>query len=101
MVREPVNVETTNITIDGTSKRDITARKWQYLLEYKNISTTDANTIYTIYNLQTTVTWQVTETNFTVSSRDVHVDISPRQYFTHGSDYLVNLILTLTEVDET
>ena len=100
LTREPIEVSTDHLTIGGDTKRDITARKWKYVLEYDNLNTTDANTIYTIYDLKATVSFQSTETNLMIGPVNVHVNVSPREYKTLGSDYLVSLTLVLTEVEE-
>jgi len=98
--REPIEVAADHITISGKTKRDITARKYRYILSYKNISKTDADTLVTIYNQKAVVTFQSTEANFPVSLRNVHVDIGDRDYLYPGSDYLSTFNLILTEEDE-
>jgi len=116
--KEPIEVAADHITISGKTKRDITARKYRYILSYgktkrditarkyryilsyKNISKTDADTLVTIYNQKAVVTFQSTEANFPVSLRNVHVDIGDRDYLYPGSDYLSTFNLILTEEDE-
>lgn len=97
---EPVEVAITHTTISGTAKRDISARKKRYILRYENISKSDADTILAIYNLKAVVKFEMTETNLTVSERDVLVDLSIRDYGVPGTSYLSNFNLILTEVDE-
>ena len=100
MKREAIEVAGDHMTISGKTKRDITARKYRYILSYGNITKTDADTLQTIYNLKAVVTFQSTEANFTVSSRNVHVDIGSRDYAYPGSAYLSTFNLILTEEDE-
>lgn len=89
-------------TLSGRVGRDYfgdNKRVWG--LDYKNVNTTDYTTIKTLYNtyLSTgaTLTWEVTETNYTVSSTNVHVDLVERGFSVRGSDYLSDFTLTLTE----
>jgi hypothetical protein len=96
----PLNIETEHQTISGDTKKDITARKMRYILFYENILKTDADTIFSIYDQKAVVTFQVTDTNKTISSRNVHVDVSGREYATLGTSYLVTFNLILTEEEE-
>ena len=98
--KEPVEVSSTHTTIGGVSKRDITSRKYRYILKYRGISKSDADTIMAIYALKDIVTFESTEPTFTVSQRDVLVDIAPREYRFPGTSYLSDLDLILTEVEE-
>jgi len=108
-IRSPGSLSETNSTqtvqqrsLSGSIGRDIfgsNKRVWQ--LEYNNVNSTDYATIKAIYdsylNTNTTKTWAITETNYTVSSVRVHVDLAERGFSVKGSDYLSSFTLTLTE----
>jgi len=96
---EPVEVSSQNITINGTHKQDITARKTRYVLVFNNLTKAESDVIVNIYNLKSIVTFQSTEANLPISSRDVLVDLTARQYGVPGTDYLNSFNLILTEVD--
>jgi hypothetical protein len=72
-----------------------------WVLEFENAKKTDYDTINTIYQsyltTNATKTWQITESNYTLSSVNVHVDLLVRSFRIHGSDYLSDFTLTLTE----
>ena len=91
-----------NRTLAGSITRDyFGSNKRVWSLDYTNVNPTDYTTIKTIYNtyLSTAnaLTWQVTETNYTVASTNVHVDLLERGFSIHGSDYLSDFTLTLSE----
>ena len=89
-------------TLDGSINRDYfgsNKRIWE--LKFVNAKKTDYDTINTIYqsylSTGTTKTFEVTETNYTVSSVNVHVDLLERGFTIRGSDYLSDFSLILTE----
>lgn len=89
-------------TLDGSVNRDLfgtNKRVWQ--LDYVNTQKTYYDAIKTIYDTYlstgTTVTWEITETNYTVSSTNVHVDLLERGFSIKGDSYLSDFTLTLTE----
>lgn len=89
-------------TLSGAVNRDFFgSNKRIWTLNYENVQITEFNTIKTIYtnylSTGSAVTWVVDETNYTVSSTTVHVDLLQRQFKVRGSDYLSNFTLTLTE----
>jgi len=91
-----------NRTLDGTKSRDYFGdNKRVWTLDYQNTNKTDYDTIKAIYDsyLMTgnTKTWQVTETNYTISSTNVHVDLIERGFSIRGEDYLSDFTLILTE----
>lgn len=108
-IRSPSSINETNNTqtvqqrsLSGEVNRDIfgtNKRVWQ--LEYNNVNATDYNTIKTIYDsylsTNATKTWAITETNYTVSSVNVHIDLSERGFRVKGTDYLSSFTLVLTE----
>ena len=96
--RKQVETGITHNLLDGTTKRDVTNRKEQYILEFQRLTQAEVTSIVAKYNLQTTLNFSVTETNLTISSTECHVDISDRQYNTGGNEYREDIVLVLTEV---
>lgn len=91
-----------NRTLGGAVTRDFYGtNKRVWVLNYENTKVSDFNTLNTIYQSYltsgTAQSWQVTETNYTVSATTVHVDLLQRGFTIRGSDYLSSFTLTLTE----
>ena len=91
-----------NRTLGGSITRDyFGSNKRVWTLEYENTTKTDFDTINTIYlsylSTGTAQTWSVTETNYTISSTNVHVDLISRNFSVGGEDYISDFTLTLTE----
>lgn len=91
-----------NRTLSGSITRDyFGSNKKRWVLEYRNTKKADFDTINTIYlsylSTGTAKTWQVTETNYTIASTNVHVDLQERGFSIRGSDYLSDFDLVLTE----
>lgn len=92
-----------NRTLDGTINRDyFGSNKRVWALRYVNTKKADYDTINTIYQAYlssgTAVTWEITETNYTVSSTTVHVDLLERGFSVKGGDYISDFDLVLKEV---
>jgi hypothetical protein len=83
--------------LDGTTKKDITNRKEQFVLEFRYLTQAQVGIIIGIYNLLDTVNFQVTETNLTIAPTAVHVEIGDRQYNAGGDEYREDITLILTE----
>lgn len=91
-----------NRTLGGAVTRDyFGSNKRVWTLEYQNTKKADYDIINTIYqsylSTGTAQTWQVTETNYTVSLTSVHVDLVERAFKVRGTDYISDFTLTLTE----
>lgn len=91
-----------NRTLDGTISRDyFGSNKRVWTLSYRTTKKADYDTIRTIYDsyLANAVakTFQVTETNYTISSTNVHVDLVERGFSIRGLEYLSDFDLVLTE----
>lgn len=91
-----------NRVLNGAISRDYfgsNKRVWE--LTYENVKKADYDTIKSIYDsyLSTgnTKTWEITETNYTISETDVHIDLVERGFRVKGSDYLSDFNLVLTE----
>lgn len=89
-------------TLQGSIGRDYfgdNKRVWK--LEYSNKQKTDFDTINNIYQTYlssgTAVTWEITETNYTVSETTVHLNLDARSFSVGGADYISDFTLILTE----
>lgn len=91
-------MKTDSIYLDGTTKRDITSRKEVYVLTWENLSKSHVDLLNSIVELNTSVTFQINETNLVISSTNVLTAILEKEYNTKGSDYLSKYVLELTEV---
>ena len=96
--RNQVETSSTNRTLDGTDKKDISSRKEQFKLEFDLLTQAEVNNILSEYNLQATRNFAVSESNLTISNTPVHIEIPKRDYRTLGNEYRENLTLLLTEV---
>ena len=102
-ISETNNTQVSQIrTLGGNITRDyFGSNKRQWIMQYKTINRADFTTINTIYQTYlstgTTVSWAISETNYTVSSTLVHIDLAQRSFSTLGTDYLSEFTLTLTE----
>lgn len=92
-----------NRTLDGTINRDyMGSNKRVWDLEYNNVMPSDYSVIKAIYDTylstNTPVTWEITETNYTVAQTTVHLNLDERGFRVRGNDYISDFRLTLTEV---
>lgn len=96
--REHVETSVANITINGTTFKDITNRKERYILSFVNLTQAEIGNIMSEYNMQTHRNFVVSETNLTINSTQVHIDIASREYNSKGIEYREDITLVLTEV---
>lgn len=72
-----------------------------WTLDYTNTNPTDYTTISNIRDTYrstaTTQTWQISETNYTVSSTTVHVELVRRRFSVKGVSYISDFSIVLTE----
>jgi hypothetical protein len=108
-IRNPMTIAEGNSTqtaqvrpLSGGISRDLfgsNKRVWTF--EYRNTKKAAYDAINAIYQQYLTTgaaqTFQSTETNYTISSTSVHVDLLLRKFSVSGSDYLSDFTLTLTE----
>lgn len=92
-----------NRTLDGSISRDyFGSNKRVWVLEYNNVVPSEYTIIKSIYDTylstNTPVTWEVTETNYTIAETTVHISMDQRQFRTRGNDYISDFRLTLTEI---
>lgn len=108
-IKAPQALEETNNTqyaqqrtLKGSVTRDyFGSNKRVWRLSYKNVQKTDYDTINTIYQAYlssgTAVAFVSTETNYSISSTNVHVDLQQRGFSVGGSDYISDFVLVLSE----
>lgn len=89
-------------TLGGAIGRDyFGSNKRVWTLEYSNKQKTDFDTINNIYQTYlstgTAVTWEITETNYTISETNVHMNLDARSFSVGGADYISDFTLVLTE----
>lgn len=108
-IRNPMNIEEGNSTqyaqqrtLDGSINRDYFGdNKRVWVLDYVNVQPSEYTTIKNIRDTYettgTAVTWESTETNYTIASTTVHVDLNRRQFNVGGNQYISDFSLILTE----
>lgn len=89
-------------TLSGSINRDyFGSNKRVWKLTYQNIPKASYDVIKSIYDTYTStgtaVTWVSTETNYAISSTNVHVNIDTRGFSVGGEDYISSFTLILTE----
>lgn len=89
-------------TLDGSINRDyFGSNKRVFELTYENVKPTDYTTIKNIYesylNTGSTKSFQITESNYSVSSIQVHVDLEERGFTVRGSSYISSFTVVLSE----
>lgn len=89
-------------TLDGGVSRDyFGSNKKNWSLSYRNTKKADHDVIRAIYEsyLSTgqTKTWAVSETNYTISQTNVHIDLDERGFNIRGEDYLSDFDILLSE----
>jgi hypothetical protein len=108
-IRSPGSIKESNSTLvaqnrvlNGSVSRDyFGSNKRVWVLDYTNVQKTSYDTIKTIYDsylsTATAKTWEITETNYTISSTNVHIDLLERGFSVKGEDYISDFTLILTE----
>lgn len=89
-------------TLSGSVGRDyFGSNKRVWVLRYENCSKTDFDTINTVYQTYltsgTVQAFVSDETNYTIASTSVHIDLNKRSFSMPGSDYISDFDLILTE----
>lgn len=96
--RRYIEKSATVVTLNNTTKKDITGRKEQFILGFRMLTQAQVNSILSEYELNVQRNFSVAETNLTISATPVHIECDRRQYATAGPDYREDLTLILTEV---
>lgn len=98
MERIPIETSVKHVTLDGTLKKDISGRRYQYILYFQYLTQAQVASIIGEYDLQTTRDFAVSDGSLTISSTSVHIEIGSRGYEVPGSEYRENFVLILEEV---
>jgi len=98
----PVWVSADNITLGGKTRRDVMARKYQYLLSWDYMTVTDYNNLETQVNLLVAATFIYGKWPQSASPGISCLGILSARKLEYGvgdSAYLSSVTLTLTEVN--
>lgn len=97
--RRYIETSRENVSITGKVSKNIVSRQEQYILKFQHLTQAEAGNIISEFDLMTTRTFSVSETNMTINPTTVHITIEERQYNTTGPDFREDLTLILTEVE--
>ena len=84
--------------INGTSKKDISARKERFELTFTRITQATVASILAEFELKQALSFSVTDGDLSIAATNVHVDVSGRDYNTKGSEFREDVTIILTEV---
>lgn len=84
--------------INGTTKKDITSRKEQFLLDFKKLPQATAAQVLSLLTRNETLMFSVEDGDLTIGSTEVHIDVAGRNYLTKGSEFREDFEIVLTEV---
>lgn len=77
------------------------SNKRTWVLAYENLPVSEYEVLKAIHDAYllngSTVSWEVTGNNYSVSETTVHVDLPLRDFKNQGIDYLSNIEVTLIE----
>lgn len=96
--REVVEKSSKIVTLDNTTKKDITGRKERFVLTYTMLTQAEIASLLSEFDLLTVRNFTVSETNLTISATSVHIEYDVREYNTGGNEYREDLTLILEEV---
>ena len=82
----------------GKTTKRIENRKEQFILEYQYLSQADINAILSQYELEVPLDFVVTETNLSIASTSVLMDVSGFEFPQTGEEYREHMVITLTEI---
>ena len=97
--RRPIEKSTYHDMINGTSKRDISNRKEQFILSFTRLTQAQVASVLAEYGLFQSLAFTVDDGDLSIAETQVHVDISGRNYNTKGSEFREDVELILTEVE--
>lgn len=95
--RSFINIKRDYQSIDGKTSRDIEGMKERFILRWKTLSKSEADSILSTVEKNEAVDFLVNEDNLTINVTRVMVRINSKEYSILGNDYLVSLVLELTE----
>jgi hypothetical protein len=97
--RKPIEKSTYHDMINGSSKRDISNRKEQFVLSFTRLTQASVALILAEYQLFETLLFTVDDGDLQIAETRVHIDINGRQYNTKGSEFREDIEMVLTEVE--
>ncbi len=83
------------VTLQGKTVKDIFNQKEQYILEFDDLTATEANAIIDLWDDKATKSFVVSETNLNINTT-VLIDIQTKEYQV-GPYNWIKIIMTLTE----
>ena len=96
--RKQVEIAKTNLMLDGTSKKDYIRQKEVFEIGLEKLTQAQVADIIALFNGKVAVDFAVSETNLTIASTQVFININERTYATKGNEYRENIKLVLEEV---
>lgn len=97
--RRHVEKSTYHDMVNGTSKKDVTARKESFTLEYTRLPQDTVAQILAEYATLGALLFSAESGELQIAERLVHVDIAGRDYNTKGSEFREDIRLILTDVN--
>lgn len=95
--RQQIEYSTKHDTLTGRTTKDFRSRKEGYRLLFKYLTQAEVVEILSEYAKNTLVNFSVSETNLTIASTPVHIEIQSRDYNTPGADFREDIELLLVE----
>ena len=92
--RKVIEIGASVLTLDGTTKKDIVGRKYQYIIKYEMLTQIEVTTILNEYDDNEVKAFVVSDLSINTT---VHIDLTDRSYNTAGDSYREDLTLILTE----
>ena len=96
--RKLVEIAKSNLMLDGTSKKDFIRQKEIFEIGLISLTQSEATDVVNLYEGKVAVAFVVSETNLTIASTQVFINIIDRKYLTKGNEYRENITLGLEEV---
>lgn len=95
--RDTIEYSTRHDTLSGRTTKDMRSRKERFVLFFKHLTQTEIGNILAKRDLDTVLSFSVSDGSLTISATDVHVEVDRREYNTPGTEYREDIVLTLTE----
>lgn len=97
--REYISISKDVKSISGKQSRDKRTKKEKFMLSWETLSSSELTTILNIVNLNTPVTFSVTDGNLFIGETNVIVRIKSVDYIVPGENYIAATELELEEVE--
>lgn len=86
--------------INGTSKKDVTSKKEQFIIGFTRLTQATVAAILAEFTVKDSLAFSAEDGDLTIAERQVHLDISGRDYNTKGSEFREDITLVLTDVNK-